>query len=267
MIEDIAKMSLSGFMIAEVRNNIDPELEGKIAVFIPQLMYQYEYNEKPYEQTTDVDVDTELVINADDFKDKQLEVEESNYIWARPLTFYEDNIPNWKNNKKFYNAGSLRVPRIGSQVLIMFLNSDLQKCYYFPFSPTFKDDIIDSANCYKEKNFEGIETRPNVDVIRFYWDGMRIEADTNDHVLKLSAPNGNAIELSDAGIKLKGNVTIENGDLEIGGSVHIHDRLDVDSFVTFRDRVRTDGTSYINGKLLARRYNISAKTEDTNTSK
>jgi len=255
MIEDVSKMDLSGFIIAEVRSNIDPDNEGKVAVFIPQLMYDNDYNEKPYEEGFEVSLDKSLIINAEDFETSQLELEAANYIWARPLAYFEDNEPNWKFGERHYNAGSLRIPRIGSQVLVVFFNSDLQKCYYFPFSPTVGGNKIDSFNCINSENFNNPETRSNIDVIRFYWDGMRIEADTNQHELKLVTPNGNHIKLSNENIEINGNVHIK-GKLEVDDIAKFKKTVDISDLVTCRSKLEVQDIAYFysgqvnNGQIM-----------------
>jgi len=265
MIEDVSKMDLSGFMIGEVRNNVDPDNEGKIAVFIPQLMYESQYNESPYEETVNVSLNRDVIVNSSDFEDFEMSLESSNYIWARPLSYYEDNDPNWKYEKKYYNSGTLRVPRIGSQILIIFFNSDLQKCYYLPFSPNVEKDKIDDFNCINSRNYNNPETRPNVDVIRFYWDGMRIEADTNTHELKLATPNGNYIKLSNENIEIRGNVHIIGG-LEVDTSAKFKDNVDINGLVTCKNKIEVQGTGYfysgtnISGSIMNNRKNLSTHT-------
>jgi len=267
MIQDVSKMDLSGFIIAEVRNNIDPDNEGKIAVYIPQIMYDTDYNEKPYEEDFDVVLDKSLILNADDFTDSQLELEASNYIWARPLSYFEDNEHNWKFEEKFYNAGSLRVPRIGSQVIVIFFNSDLQKCYYLPFSPNVEKNKIDEFNCINPENFNNPETRANIDVIRFYWDGTRIEADTNTHELKLTTPNGNCVKLSNDNIEIKGNVHII-GELEVDKSAKFNNTVEINDLVTCHNKLDVQGTGYfysgqvVNGSIMNNGYNLTYHTHD-----
>jgi len=258
MIEEISKLDLSGFFIGEVRDNVDQDMEGKITVYIPQLMHEHTYNEKPYEEEFNVPLDENLILNAKDFKDSTLELEESNYIIARPLVYYEDNNPNWKFEQKFHNAGSLRVPRIGNNVIVIFLDSDLQKCYYLPFSPTVKGDKIDSFNCINPGNYSIPETRSNIDVIRFYWDGTRIEVDTNEHTVKIALPNGNYIkllsepepkcEINFPTTHILGKLIVEkeatfkktvdiyklttcHSDLEVLGTGYFHDDIVVDGYI------------------------------------
>lgn len=261
-IEDVASMDLSKFMIAEVRDNVDPDKEGKIAVYIPQLMYEYEYNEKPYEKMDAIEIDTAYVINADSFKNKQLEVVSSNYITARPLSYFEDNSPNWKYQEKYYNAGSLRIPRIGSQVIVIFINSDIQKCYYLPYSPTVNGDKLDSINCCDEKNFEDEQKRTNVDVIRLYYDGMRIEADTNTHMLKLSSPNGTSITIADTGITLNGKVQI-TGELTVSRTATFNNTVNINALVTCKESLAVQGTITNKGKNLSTHIHF---TDDGSTS-
>jgi len=250
MIVDISKLDLSGFFIGEVRNNVDPSNEGKIAVYIPQIMYESEYNEKPYEEDFEVDLDKSFIINADDFENSQLELETANYIWSRPLVYFEDNESNWKFEAKFHNAGSLRIPRIGSHVIVMFFNSDLQKCYYLPYSPTVEGNSIDNFNCINPENYNNPETRVNIDVIRFYWDGTRIEADTNTHELKLTTPNGNYIKLSNNDIEIKGNVHIV-GELEVEKSARFKDTIDISKLVTCYDKLQVQDIGYFyNGQAI-----------------
>ena len=71
---------------------------------------------------------------------------------------------------------------------------------------------------------------------------MRIEADTNDHVLKLAASNGNYIALSNDGVEIKGNVKILD-DLEVN-NVHVKGTLDIDSLVTCKDKLVVQGNIY-----------------------
>jgi len=267
LIEDVSKMSLTGFFIAEVRNNIDPDNEGKIGVFIPQLMYENEYNEKPYEKEINISLNKNLIINSNDFENLDLNLEESNYILARPLSYYEDNDPNWKYENKFYNAGSLRIPRIGSQVIVIFFNEDLQKCYYLPFSPNVENNKINEFNCIDTKNYNDSEKRANIDVIRFYWDGTRIEVDTNNHTIKLATPNKNYIKISNDNIEIKGNVHIK-GELEVDNKVKFKSTLEVTDLVTCHNTLEVQDISYfyggqiVNGSIINNKRNLTLHTHN-----
>jgi len=242
MIEDISKLDTSKFVIAEVRDNIDPDNEGKVSVFIPQLMYENEYDEKPFENEFKVELDKSLILNSKDFEDSEMELEESNYIWARPMSYYESNNPNWKYNESYCSSGSLRIPRVGSQILVLFFDSDLQKCYYLPFSANTEGNKIDTTNCINPGNYEDPEKRCNIDVIRSYWDGCRIEVDTNEHTMKLVA-GGNSIVISESGIELNGNVTI-NGSSDVNGSANFNSSVDISGATSIGGSIDVGGTGY-----------------------
>jgi len=270
MIEDVSKLDLSKFVIAEVKDNVDPDNEGKVSVFIPQLMYENEYDEEPFEEDVKVEVDKELVLNSKDFEDSEMELEESNYIWARPMGLFESNEPNWKYQEGYCKAGSLRIPRIGSMVLVLFFDSDLQKCYYLPISANIESNKIDSKNCINAGNYEDPEKRCNIDVIRMYWDGSRIEVDTNDHIIKITTAGGNYIKMSDEKIEIKGDTHII-GKLEVDNEASFKSTVNIDDLTTCNSTLDVQGTGYfnsgqsVNGSIMNNGINLTTHTHEDST--
>ena len=138
-VNGIEDLNFDGFMIGFVRDNVDETMEGRIKVYIPKIFYND--------------------INSG--------------IWVRPMNYLSSA------GGSVSNGGSFRVPAIDSKVLIIFLDSDPQKGYYFPFSPSLKGEKISRIN--SSANFLRKDTMANVDVIRSYANGNRIEMDNNDN--------------------------------------------------------------------------------------
>ena len=187
---------LSGLMQAEVRDNVDPLKEGRIKAFVPRLMYDHDYKEKPIDGQTSGNC-FDKIVNKKDFSSPQ-SISDENYIWARPFQLYENNDPNWKYSTKYPKSGTYKVPRVGSIITIFFLDEDPHKCYYLNNSPTATDEIdketIDGNWACKEENWKDPDKKPNIDVIRFYWNKQRIEVDTNEGLYENITPNGNMIK-------------------------------------------------------------------------
>lgn len=248
-LEDTTELNYMNLMEAEVRDNEDPDLEGKIAVYIPKLMYNNNYEEKPKE-TQHQDIDTSKLINSDDFATETLTTETSNYIWVRPLQIFEDNEETWKHEDEDYigykkrngivtpykfsrhNSGTLRVPRIGTIVLVFFLDGDPQKGYYFPFTPTVEGNELDTVNADHPKTLGTKEGRAKTDTIRLYWDGMRIEADTKNHTIVIVARNGNRVKVFDEKIQI-------DGDLEVNGNTVMNGTLTVKQTILAYNSITT----------------------------
>lgn len=138
--DGIESLSFDGFMIGTIRDNVDTKLEGRVKVYLPKIIYN------------------------DDGE---------NGIWVRPLMLID------KGEKKSRNGGSYKIPSIGSKVLVIFIDNDPQKGYYFPFTPSSSGDKISNIN--STSNFSDAENKVNIDTIRAYTNGNRIEFDNNEN--------------------------------------------------------------------------------------
>lgn len=140
--EGFGGLNFDGLMLGIVVDNVDETLEGRIKVNIPKVFLGDETNDEG--------------------------------IWIRPLNFMDKEDLESKEN-----AGSYRIPAIDSKVLVFFLDEDPQKGYYFPFSPSNIGEKINAFNT--TENYPDEELRPNIDVIRSYLNGNRLEFDNNDN--------------------------------------------------------------------------------------
>jgi len=96
---------------------------------------------------------------------------ENTGMWVRPMNFMS------KVEDKSKYGGSYRVPELKSKVLVVFLDGDPQKGYYLPVSPCIRGEKVNSINA--SANFFKKEYKHNVDVLRAYSNGNRIEIDNN----------------------------------------------------------------------------------------
>jgi len=230
--------NLSGIMEAQVVKNDDPTGEGRIGVFIPKLMFENDYDEDPWEDKNKVEIKLDVgklyknILNFQkDFDGSgtlgDLKFKKINFIWVRPTSFF-NAFTSGKGNE--YNTGSYRVPRVGAPVFIFFLDEDPQKGYYLPISPTKNGDELTFPETPKNKNpFVDIfdkkkkdvkkwtddtwykddkKKRYNIDIIRSYFSGMRIEANNENHSISIVNNIGDRIIVSPRGIEIFGNFTV-----------------------------------------------------------
>jgi hypothetical protein len=229
-------------MEGQVVRNCDPKGEGRIGVFIPKIMFENDYNEDPYDFDNDslinkkdsevvkIELDsgklTKYVLNykathkdgtSPDFEDTEKKFKQINYIWVRPTSFYDEF--NAKSGNQ-YNAGSYRVPRVGASVFVFFLDSDPQKGYYLPITPTKESDELTFTDTTKPcSTWNNVKTRPYMDIIRSYFTGMRIEADNKEQCIRIINHKGDMVQLSPRGIDLV-------GDVNVFGNLRVYDDAD-----------------------------------------
>ena len=187
--------SFEGLIVGKVIDNRDPLMEGRVKVFSPKLMPDKSYDEAPVKVNYTSRANN--VINTNSFGNTTTELNEVNGLWARPTQLFESGDTNWNQKQSLNNSGSLRIPRIGSQVFLYYLDGDPNKCYYLPLSPTINGQKISSQ--FGSKNSNDPEKQCNIDIIRKYHNEMRIEADTNENENSLTATvvrqeNGKATE-------------------------------------------------------------------------
>jgi len=256
---------LSGFMEAEVRDNVDPLQEGRIKLYIPRLMFHKKYEEKPI--TIEETSKCNNIVNEKDFKGINVNIKSNNYIWARPVNLYEPNNPNWKDKKKYENSGSYRIPRIGTIVICFFLDNDPHKCYYLPLSLTKSGDEITGKYTHKTENWYNENKRPNIDVIRHYWNNTRIEEDTNENTFTITNSNGNVVKMSDDYIKLEfyrnGNITEVTEDyIKTESGKNKHKTKVTDEYAKLESGNDNSFVLVDNDKVLIKQGNNIIKLED-----
>jgi hypothetical protein len=185
------ELDFSGIMNGTVIINEDPLMEGRVGVWIPKLMPFSKKYEAPVINTETLD---NSIINNQDPPSFEGDVLSVNYLWVRPLS----RVQREKGKKHFsvndnkieeYEqeietqtvGGNFCVPRIGQEVLIFFLDEDPKKGYYMPLSPTILGEVIEGKHVYNQDNWKDTKKKPNIEVIREYWNGNIIEIDTNEN--------------------------------------------------------------------------------------
>lgn len=114
----IEKIDFSGYISGRV---VDIDKENKqIAVIIPKFIpTNNEYSKKKEDI---VFLNNRCVINKDDIKPEVSNtIIKKNYLMVKPLTNLNDEFI---------------FPKIGKEILVVFLDNDPQKAYYLPFSIT-----------------------------------------------------------------------------------------------------------------------------------
>lgn len=221
----IRDINFNNFMMAEVRDNEDPKMEGRLKVFIPSIMFDNNFGEKPKDSST-TSVDSDYIIN-EDYTVSNLN--KSNYIWVRSVNLVENNEASWNSSDKSYpNGGSYRVPRKGTKVLVFFLDGDPQKGYWLPFTPTVDGETIHTKNAFS--SFLSPSAKPNVDTIRAYYNGNRIEFDNNNSgIFKIVSGNGLMKVSTDGAVLENGSASIilNGSNIQIGNKGSFKNGLQV----------------------------------------
>lgn len=169
--------SQKGFLLSEVIDNRDPLCEGRVKLRIHKLMPDKSPSEPPVEINYQISGGQNYL---NDGVSANLDINEVNGLWARPLTMFNSGSTNWDHENNTYSPdGSYRVPRIGTFVLAIFLEGDQQKLYYFPFAVTFTGDKPSATLGNEPANWNNAQANPNIDLVRKYWNDVRIEVDTN----------------------------------------------------------------------------------------
>lgn len=183
-MKESSNSNLDGFFEAEVRDNIDNDLEGKIKVYIPKMMYDKTYNEKPSQ--LEYSPQSSTIANKSSISPSS-NLNEINYMTVRPANLFEDGSPNWKVQESTRNTGVHKIPRVGSRVIVFFLDGDPQKGYYLPFTPTITGDRINTENA--SPNWSNPEKNPNIQSLTLV-NGTRLEIDFNEdaNLVKITIP-------------------------------------------------------------------------------
>jgi hypothetical protein len=168
-------LNFDGFKVAQVMENYDKDGEGKLQVYIPSIQYENKYNETVNDSKTTVK--NKVLKNKN--KDKKFtggKVVSSNYITARPLTPFLDERSN-KDNK----SGQYRIPMKKSTVIVIFLDSDPQKCYYLPWNPTSEGDVMGDRNVNYPKDWNKNKYKERINIASdMFPNGTRIDVNWND---------------------------------------------------------------------------------------
>jgi len=208
---------------ATVIDNVDPTNQGRIKVIIPRL----QVNNRPDEEPIKVSASKKSnpsgkIVNASDNQFKPT-VKEVNFIWARPVMLVNgisvektvtSNVKNEEPDEKEKTfkdvqinedlkttdyipcSGSLRIPRIRSNVFVIFEDGDIKKCYYLPFGPSLKAEFINLEEVENKNNADKPNKRVNIDAIRVWQNGSIMYYDTNDdaNVFCFRTQNGHRLK-------------------------------------------------------------------------
>jgi hypothetical protein len=187
-INELEKYNLNGFLTGTVMINDDPKKEGRIGVWIPKLMGNISKNGQPK-------MDKESFTNNMQANENNINpnspISNSNYWWVRPTNMVDvakqteqykengDKVESYNLETVQSSQGSYRVPRLGQEIIVIFLDGDPQKGYYLPLTPTTTQEVIDALHIYNKDNWNDLSKKKNIEVIREYWNGNIIAVDTN----------------------------------------------------------------------------------------
>ena len=200
------KTDYNGIMRGLVIDNTDPKLEGRVAVMIPKLMFGYTEMQPVQLPHTEAPLSPGMIRNVADNKFFN-KIQQVNYYWARNCEMMDTApsgywVMNGKGKRKpdatdthqlvitgaeshyIPNGGSIRVPRIGTYVYIMFEDGDPQKCYYLPFGPTQQGEAIPMTALEPESAGykSDVTHRQDIHVIREFSNGNIMYFDQNHDI-------------------------------------------------------------------------------------
>jgi len=205
-LKGIQKQDFDGIMRGLVIDNADPKREGRVAVMIPKLMTGWVDFQPPQKPGTKATLNKFIIKNYEEnnYIDK---IQQVNFFWARncemidsaPAGYYINNEKTPKNSNDtnthqevkvnidtHYNryGGSMRIPRLGTYVFIIFDDGDPQKCYYLPFGPSQSGETIPLKSLEEEStsNAKSPVKRANINVIREWHNGNIFYVDTNHNI-------------------------------------------------------------------------------------
>lgn len=164
----------NGFMRAKVINNIDPEMKGRIQVFIPEIM-GLEYDDDN-DEAKEIEINTSPNVFDPDspfmFNEK---VTLSNGLWADPIQYTHNSSADERTGGQFI------IPRKDEWIFVIFEGGDIQKPKWLPLSMngsaiTPSVDLIGNITP---------ETLPNIQILHQSVDGQVIYFDTNANTRSL----------------------------------------------------------------------------------
>jgi len=169
------------FFRGKVLVNIDDRMDGRIGVYLPDFHSHLSNDETLF---------TNMNLG---------EITAPNFIIASPIL----GINKSANDELKYqnNSGRYSVPRVGSYVMVFFLNNDPTQCFYFPkdFSIPFPDQRIFAMNLsdYNKEDFNDIVRKVNMEINEYY-NGNIIGINNNDDINEffLIFDNGTEIAIS-----------------------------------------------------------------------
>lgn len=172
--------SLYGKMRAKVLVREDPKGLGRVGVYIPRIMGIIADANESKEKLSTTPSSTSLDDN--NKLDSSSSVTETNYVWANRISY--DFLTNTES------CGEWRIPPVGAQIFVEFIDGDPQQLYYFPFGP------CDLQNAKKLQN-SAKDGSPDQELVYLSLTGDSIgfdHSDSKDEVF-ITMKNGEQIKI------------------------------------------------------------------------
>lgn len=187
----------------------DPLLEGRVAVNIPSLSLIASHVKEEIKLSG-----TGQGFTINDSTSITSKLESSNYLWARPTNFVEanENSMNLTNN-----GGKYKVPKIGTNIVLFFMDNDPQKLYYMDATLTVKGELVSGKNIkdtdtwasatdkhliqmYEFTNEDILEHNDKLGYLRFAktagYEAIIVDND-KEKEFKVKTPSGHMIKLDE----------------------------------------------------------------------
>lgn len=201
-----SKPDFSGFKHIFVVDNVDPY--GRLLCYVPDLQSDWKaYTEletqevvipmRMYEksQPQESGKTPQIVKNDVEILTNEL-VTLRNCMWFMP-TWPLENDPRDNERVPPVAVGKYHSMRVGSWVIGYFLDEDPQKPYWFPFTFSNNEDIIDNYHSNRDNGNTDWDTpskKINIDVLREYYNGNLMEwnnnPNTNSYATVFHNPTG-----------------------------------------------------------------------------
>jgi hypothetical protein len=181
-------------------NRTDPQGEGRVGVFIPNLI-----TEQP--NSAQVPTPKDNVLPGDVF-DNQHElavagsVRTDNYIWVRP----GGNLVEGGDGGRT-TSGSYRVPKMGTMITVEFEDRDPSKPFYRAASPSVSGDVVGGDHVGAGTNMQNSAAnwkdpakKPDIHIIAQYDNGTVIyyDGNANANAFVIRMANGHTLSVGDA---------------------------------------------------------------------
>jgi hypothetical protein len=178
----------------------DPKGEGRVGVFIPNLVTEHPNSAQVPSPKANV-IPASLFANQGDLRVSNV-VNTDIFIWARPSTGLVEGGVGGSTT-----SGEYRVPKQGTMVEVYFEDRDPSKPFYRMSSPTVAGDVVDAAHIGKGTNAQNAAAnwkdpaaKPNIDIIR-QWDSgtvMYFDGNPNANCFVLRFASGHTLLIGDA---------------------------------------------------------------------
>lgn len=194
------KPDFDGFMNAFVVDNADNM--GRVLCYVPRLFSEHEAYEDI--KLTDIKIKKQTLSgkdlaafikneNAQELTQDTIQLR--NCMWFMPVDLIE-NDPRDEERIPPTASGRYKIPRVGSWITVMFLDSDPKKPFWIPWTLHTENELtdnylgnIDNGNT----DWENKNKKPNIEVLHEWHNGNILEhnanIDTNSFVYNMYNPS------------------------------------------------------------------------------